>query len=190
MRDDFIGVYHKALPDALCDFSLQMWDTAEKQGMIKSRLDQGQDESVAVDSQLYSAQMYIEHYTDKFYKPFMDYLQAAYDKYADKYAEALKGSSDEHKVYTAKMQKTMPAQGYHRWHYECGNKATSGRLLVYTAYMNDVEEGGETEFLYLGKRIKPEKGTIVIFPAGITHTHRGNPPLSGDKYIITGWFEF
>ena len=23
-----------------------------------------------------------------------------------------------------------------------------------------------------------------------THVHRGNPPLSGSKYIITGWLEF
>lgn len=26
--------------------------------------------------------------------------------------------------------------------------------------------------------------------AGFTHTHRGNPPISGTKYIITGWVEF
>jgi hypothetical protein len=27
----------------------------------------------------------------------------------------------------------------------------------------------------------------VIMPAGFTHTHRGNVPLSGDKYIMTSW---
>ena len=27
-----------------------------------------------------------------------------------------------------------------------------------------------------------------IFPAGFMHTHRGNPPISNDKYILTGWF--
>jgi hypothetical protein len=56
--------------------------------------------------------------------------------------------------------------------------------------LNTVKEGGETEFLYYKKRINPIEGRLVIWPAGFTHTHRGNPPLSNDKYIITGWLEF
>jgi len=56
-------------------------------------------------------------------------------------------------------------------------------------FLNDVDEGGETEFLYQNKRIAPKKGRMVIWPSSFTHTHRGNPPLSGSKYIITGWIE-
>ena len=54
-------------------------------------------------------------------------------------------------------------------------------------YLNDVEEGGETEFLYQKIRIKPKSNMGLIWPGGFTHTHRGNPPLSGTKYILTGW---
>ena len=54
-------------------------------------------------------------------------------------------------------------------------------------YLNDVEEGGETEFLHFSKRIKPKTGRIVIWPAGFPYVHRGNPPLSGVKYILTSW---
>jgi len=57
-------------------------------------------------------------------------------------------------------------------------------------YLNDVEEGGETEFLYVKRRVSAKKGRFVLWPAGFTHTHRGNPPLSGEKYIMTGWVEF
>lgn len=63
-------------------------------------------------------------------------------------------------------------------------------MLSYILYLNDVEEGGETEFLYYGKRIKPTAGTLLLWPAGFTHVHRGNPPLSGEKYILTGWVEY
>lgn len=61
--------------------------------------------------------------------------------------------------------------------------------MAFIVYLNDVEGGGETEFLYLGRRVSPVQGRLVIFPAGYTHTHRGNPPLSGEKYILTGWIE-
>ena len=64
------------------------------------------------------------------------------------------------------------------------------RVLSWILYLNDVEEGGETEFLYQSMRFKPKAGTFILFPAHFTHTHRGNPPLSGVKYIATGWIEF
>jgi hypothetical protein len=33
-----------------------------------------------------------------------------------------------------------------------------------------------------------EQGTVLIWPASFTHTHRGNPPYSQNKYTITSWF--
>ena len=62
------------------------------------------------------------------------------------------------------------------------------RVLVNMMYLNDVDEGGETEFLYQSMRVQPKKGRVVIWPAGFTHTHRGNPPLAGEKYIATAWY--
>ena len=54
-------------------------------------------------------------------------------------------------------------------------------------YLNTIKEGGETEFLYLNKRVKAKVGRMIIFPAGYTHTHRGNPPIGEEKYIATTW---
>ena len=51
----------------------------------------------------------------------------------------------------------------------------------------DIEEGGETEFLHFSKRVKPKTGRIVIWPAAFPYVHRGNPPLAGEKYILTSW---
>ena len=90
-----------------------------------------------------------------------------------------------------KIQKTLPGEGYHIWHCEwgggTGNLEVYLRGLVYTIYLNDVEEGGETEFLHFSQRVKPKKGRIVIWPASFPYVHRGNPPLSGEKYILTSW---
>jgi hypothetical protein len=89
---------------------------------------------------------------------------------------------------TLKIQKTLPTEGYHSWHIEHAKGFDSEpRALVFSIYLNDVEEGGETEFLHFSKRVKPKTGRIVIWPAGFPYLHRGNPPLSGEKYILTSW---
>lgn len=80
--------------------------------------------------------------------------------------------------------------GYYRFHSEQSAQSDKylRRLLVYTVYLNDVPAGeGETEFLNQGFRYQPCKGDLVIFPAFFTHTHRGNPVYTTDKYIATGW---
>jgi Rps23 Pro-64 3,4-dihydroxylase Tpa1-like proline 4-hydroxylase len=60
------------------------------------------------------------------------------------------------------------------------------RFMTYLWYLNDVTEGGETEFD--GKyQIKPTSGKLILFPASWTFPHCGKMPISSDKYIITGW---
>lgn len=83
--------------------------------------------------------------------------------------------------------------GYYHWHSEHfphpsdpGQKSLH-RVLLWMLYLNDVDEGGETEFCYQDVAIKPRKGSLILAPCGFTHTHRGNVPLSDDKYILTSW---
>ena len=89
-----------------------------------------------------------------------------------------------------KVQMTPTGGGYHAWHDENSEDpgADAARKLVWMVYLNDSYDGGETEFLYYKRRIKPEMGTLLIFPAGMTHAHRGNLVLDGSKYVVTGWF--
>ena len=62
-------------------------------------------------------------------------------------------------------------------------------------YLNDVESGGETEFVRLKKTIKPKKGTAIIWNSlnkdgSDNHNtlHQAHPVRSGFKSIITKWF--
>lgn len=89
-----------------------------------------------------------------------------------------------------KIQKTKPSEGYHVWHCEQGDLLSSRRVMFIVLYLNDVMEGGETEFIYQKTRVEPSKGRLILSPSSFTHTHRGNPPLSGEKYILTSWLEF
>ncbi len=112
-----------------------------------------------------------------------------YKLYAEKYG-VLSTLSPQGMAHSVRIQKYKPGQGYHVWHCDSNDMDCSRRMLVITLYLNTVEEGGETEFLYQSSRISPVQGTLSISPAAWTHTHRGNPPLKGNKYIITTWLEF
>jgi len=89
--------------------------------------------------------------------------------------------------YDIKAKKIPVGGGFHDWHYESSTLISSSRALVLQVYLNDDFEAGETEFLYLNKRVEAKKGRVIIFPTAFTHTHRGNPPIGGDKYILTTW---
>lgn len=81
--------------------------------------------------------------------------------------------------------------GYPYWHSEQYPAPDQGealhRALLWTIYLNDGFAEGETEFLYQQRKVVPKTGALLIAPAGFTHTHRGNRPRGGDKYIATSW---
>ena len=82
-----------------------------------------------------------------------------------------------------------PNQGYHIWHQDWGvhGRIASQRMIVAMLYLNDVDEGGETEWFHYNLKVKPKQGRLVIWPAYFTHLHKGNPPISNKKYIVNKW---
>lgn len=73
--------------------------------------------------------------------------------------------------------------------------ASGQRTWTFMIYLNDVEEGGETEFRNINTKIKPVKGTAVIWKnsdgAGTENPashHSGTHVIKGKKMVITKWF--
>jgi hypothetical protein len=75
---------------------------------------------------------------------------------------------------------------YFNWHTDYA--VTQRRFLAYILYLNDVDSdsGGETVFIS-GKRIRPEKGKLLVFPASLNYIHKGETIKKGSKYIITSF---
>ena len=84
--------------------------------------------------------------------------------------------------------------GYPYWHCELFPRNPDAeqlhRHVLWTIYLNDGFSAGETEFLYQQRKIVPKTGSLLIAPTAFTHTHRGNTPQGGDKYIATSWVLF
>ncbi|HEY5568011.1 MAG TPA: 2OG-Fe(II) oxygenase [Gammaproteobacteria bacterium] len=88
------------------------------------------------------------------------------------------------------IQHYGPGGGYKIWHFERDNTndQIARRHLAFMTYLNDVEEGGGTEFFHQELTVKAEKGLTLIWPAEWNFTHRGVVSNTEEKYIITGWF--
>lgn len=69
-------------------------------------------------------------------------------------------------------------------HVDVRNQASARRFLSFIFYLNQVEEGGETIF-YTGTTVKPRTGRVVVFPPLWMFPHKGCPPVSREKYILS-----
>lgn len=86
-----------------------------------------------------------------------------------------------------KVTKYNPGDGWFGWHHDmCAYDNGQIRVAGIIIYLNDVTEGGETEFKF-GNIIKPKMGRVAIFPASWQYVHRGRIPTSNEKYIITSF---
>ena len=88
------------------------------------------------------------------------------------------------------IQHYAPNEGFLGWHCERSQTQTNQRALVFMTYLNDVTDGGETEFYWQNLKVKPVKGKMVVWPTDFTHLHRGITSPTQEKYIATGWYNF
>ena len=96
-----------------------------------------------------------------------------------------------HSVY--KMQRYLPGEGYFTLHCENDGPDFTGEssemlILAWMIYLNDVTDGGYTEFPSQNTKFQPRRGDLLIWPAYFTHPHRGIVSKTQVKYILTGWY--
>ena len=194
---DFIGIFPNAVSKEYCNEVINHFQFVQKTrggglGNIVTRQDHGAPRMMK-DSDMYFFENELDPIVLEDTSLILQEYNAAtwkcYTKLREKYG-ILETLSQHQMSHSVKIQKYEPSQGYHVWHCDTDNMITSRRMLVVTLYLNTVEEGGETEFLYQSMRMPAVQGTLVLFPTGWTHAHRGNPPLKGNKYIMNTWLEF
>jgi hypothetical protein len=186
---NFVGIFKNAFTKEFCEQVIKQYEDMAESGHGQTRFfSENASRTLKDDTQVFAD--YIDYIPLRSVtKEFNELFWGKYFPIYEQEYSVLKDSG-RHTNYSFKIQKTKVGGGYHVWHYESAIREYSNRLLTWILYLNDVHEGGETEFLYQHMRVKPEQGTLVIWPAAFTHTHRGNPPLSNEKYIVTGWTEF
>ena len=190
MNNDFIEIYDNSVPQKLCNELIEWFDLCSDKNFTLHNTDRDyryapqlsrSDEVIHIpQSSVFSLSI-----SNEVCDAFWDVLNKCFNEYVKKYNLIHMKLA----CYTFKIHKVKKGQGYHVWHYEADASINRNRALAWMTYLKVPEKGGETEFLYQSKRIEPVVGKTLIWPAYFTHLHRGNPPLKGEKYYITGWFE-
>ena len=170
---------YNILPTNLCDYLINVYES-----------DKDNRERVDNESKPTFTQLNLNRYHQKIVSNLFNYFSLALDSYkkdvpSSKYLPDIK-YIEEFRI------KKYEVGGVDRFdeHVDVINHKSAKRCLAMLFYLNDVEEGGETDFFYQEKSIKPKAGTMIIAPCGFTHTHRGNVPVSSDKYVLTSWMLF
>lgn len=86
-----------------------------------------------------------------------------------------------------------PGQEY-RPHFDAIGDADNQRVLTFLVYLNDDYEGGETEFIATGLKVRGQKGDGLLFRnADLSGSpdpnsqHAGLPVTAGEKYLASRW---
>ena len=97
--------------------------------------------------------------------------------------------------YEAIRMKRYLANDYDRFdpHVDVIDHNSARRFLSFFIYLNDVDEGGETEFsspFWLNRTVQPKRGRLLMFPPLWPWVHAGKKPISGMKYLINSYCHY
>ena len=185
--EGFIGIFDNVLPDNYITDIIKYFEELDKTGFIQSTKDYLPAHVRDLDEVQFIDHPMIHRVHGIFFQDFFKMVwKDIWPIYTNKFS-ILKNERME--ADGLKMKRIKPGGGFHNWHYESG-KDNAARKVVIQMYLNDIDEAGETEFLYQNKRFAPKKNRVLVWPADWFHTHRGNPPIGKtDKYILTTWIQ-
>lgn len=187
-----IYVKRGSIPDILCDDIIKRFE---------SICDEHQDGRIlsGVDKEIKDTKDFVIPKNNKYWKDIEHFLYNELYRNLKEYSNILT-IKDESIGYIKKyitnaghistnlflIQKYIKNEGKYIYHHDHTIEGEQQRIITFLWYLNDVNDGGETEF-FGNYRIKPEKGKLILFPASWCFPHCGLMPKSSNKYIITGW---
>ena len=181
----FIFEQKQALPDFLCDDMISRFE-ANQADQYAGRVGSDQGSNISLKKTTDVIVSGKEHWKDVDNNLFRS-LSMALKDFKDSYPYF--GDMSRFKDMGYNLQRYQEGEYYH-WHVDSDNEVLAPRQLVALWYLNDVEEGGETDFLHQQISVTPEKGKLVLFPPFWTHQHRAGVIKKGVKYIATTWINF
>lgn len=183
---DFIEIYENAFSNECCDATINFFELSKQKKPGHVLID---NKNTVVKEIKDSTDICLDfrdrtEVTDSIFKCLNDYFYLYIQKYDC--VQTTLNSLRPHGEFN--IQRYYPGQGYSKVHCEHSSKNCI-TVFAWMIYLNSVEGGG-TEFTNYNKVLECKKGSLVIWPAYWTHSHRGIISNKDTKYIATGWIDF
>ena len=179
---DFIHVYENSIEPEICDFLITVFD--QSSNLHESVKNEGKPNFTQFNLTKYADA------TNELNSIHKHLIKTVY-KYRDIYYDFVDSRvfPSEHAFEQFRIKKyNVGGEDRFDTHVDVKDYSSSRRFLSFFWYLNDVEEGGETEFAF--DSIKPKKGSLVVFPPLWLFPHKGNPPISGPKYLLSTYLHY
>ena len=180
--NDLVKVYDDVLEPNVCNFLINVFEqNADKHERIendkKPNFTQfNLTENSKIDQEIDNIHNYLISKVFEFKKQYYEYIdERCFPK--------------EHNFEQFRIKKyNLELEDQFDTHVDVIDYSSSMRFLSFMWYLNDVGQGGETVFEDL--IINPKQGKMIVFPPLWAFPHRGNPPISNSKYIMSTYLHY
>ncbi len=184
-HDNLVQVYSNVLGENLCHALI---DLLEKSPQLQMRVDNQQRPNFTQISlqRMVDGKVFVDPITQAMKQCFQRYVHnfPSLTKYFP-----VKFSLEQYRVKRYRND----GKDVFEDHVDVSDYASARRFLACLFYLNTVDVGGETEFLFPtqeNKVVSAIQGSVVVFPPNWQFPHRGNKPVSSNKYILSSYFQF
>ena len=180
MSNEFVKVYHNAIPDDFCDKLIKQYEGNPQQYYHQDRKNEARDFKMSF------SQIHLEEYG--IWKSDVALLKHTYKVYLEKYKEDCELTDNmwplTHTYEPIRMKRYLPNdKDMFGSHVDVTDHTTAKRFLVFFLYLDD-NKAGQTTFERTGFSAYCKKGSLLMFPPFWTHPHAGEKPINKPKYII------
>ena len=181
--DHFIRVYDDALPEVVCtnairmfeEESLEEFDREGRPTFSQFNITDKLEKTGNKDWDIIQTEMI---------KSSHDFVQKYMDDCDCRQYFPMRTSLEQFRIKRYRAE----TQDQFKWHVDVGDHQSAKRMLVLFWYLNDVEEGGETEFKTM--KVSAKRGRLLMFPPTWTYPDAGLPAISNTKYIAGTYIHY
>ena len=178
--NDLIHIYPNSLDDQICDYLINYF---EQNPDYQERIDNHKYPNF---TQLNLSEICENGETDESTQNIYNYILEKVVSYRDLYYEYIdeRVFPETHTLEQLRIKKYNP-DGVDQFdtHVDVTDHDSSKRYLSFMWYLNDVDLGGKT--IFKDYSVTPKKGNLLIFPPLWMYPHKGEPPSSGPKYLLS-----
>ena len=179
---DLVQVYDDALPLSVCQETISIFET-DKAGQFQADSRKSWIEYIITNNKGADWRALEQQYLNTMIEYFKRYCELPV-------AGMLKRQTP--RAFEHLKMKKYCAGDNHEFelHIDAFDKRTAVRTVGFLFYLNDVSQGGETQFPNLNLSIDAKAGRLLILPPMWMYEHQGMPPVSNHKYIVTSYLNY